>query len=1026
LKKTNKETQINDVEDAENQSKALSVIDDTLIVIGIGSSAGGLEALQLMATALPKSTQKLCYVVAQHLSPTFKSMMNDLLKNVATLPVSTAVNGMHLKADHIYVCPPDHNIELKPHNIISLTKTKPAQTNMPKPSVDLLFESIAICKRDLGIGIVLSGTGSDGARGLRAIKGEGGIVIVQDPQTAKFNGMPQAAIDAGNIDCVLAPEQIGNKLADILSFPRLSTFELGNNEIPIALYRSIIKAIFRTVNIDFNLYKESTILRRIDRRMVTLKIKNPEEYFQYLQKNTDEAEFLFRDILIGVTSFFRDMKAFAALKQRLIKLIANKDESDKLIRIWVVGCSTGEEAYSIAMLLSEILDHRIVEYKIQMFATDIDIYALETARAGIYPESSLNNVPAALRKKYFKVKGDRYEVDKAIKSMILFSRHNLIADPPFLKLDLISCRNLLIYFSLELQKLVMPLFHYSLKDSGSLFLGKSESVGVFHEYFKPIDRALKIFEALYLGRKMPPAKLSSSSNYAVNTKRIEDKTSNKLEFDNTVNSKPTLADVAALAVKKMVLPNSIVINENMDIIYSQGDNPFLIRPEGEPTNNVFKNMLPILSAELRAAVHIVNQDSSVFRSSFQKMTIANENKFVRLIVSNAPVDLKLGKLYIIFIQTEDELQVPITQPELMDYNEVSNALVKEQERQIVNIRTQLQTVIEELESSNEEMQSLNEELQSSNEELQSSNEELETTNEELQSTNEELQTAYTELRLAYEEKEHQKLMLERTKDELKQAAEMVFDAEKMGRTGSWMMNLAENRKMLWSNGCFNLLGLSEKEYNPTYEALVGLTCQEDRAELEQYFEALFDGKPSSSIRVRCNRGVADSVWIELTAYVSFNDMKKPVKVLGNMFDVTESMMREQEKQSHRDLVRRIIGNSLTGIYLYDFNTQNYTYINDTYTHITGYSKDEMSAMNKEQFAEIFKADKAEERLSHLNTVQQSKDGEMFTYEYELKAKSGEYITLRSSDSVFERNEQGEAISMIGSFSKSDNTTLADT
>ncbi len=1004
-KHTAKTNQDEDPTDFEN---------DSLIVVGIGSSAGGLEALQLAASILPRS-DRLCYVVAQHLSPSYKSMMVDLLEKDSSIPVLAASDGIQLEADHLYICPPNSNIEVTRDNRLTLTETKLLQSHMPKPSIDLLFESLAVEKRENAIGIVLSGTGSDGARGLRAIKGEGGIAIVQDPETAKFDGMPRAAINTGNIDLILAPEEIGEKLANLISFPRLSTYELGQSQIPVSLYRSILKIIQRTVDIDFSLYKESTILRRINRRMVTLKFDKAENYYAHLQKNPSEAEFLYRDFLIGVTSFFRDVKAFDALKMQMHTYIQSKDKNDNLLRIWIAGCSTGEEAYSIAMMFSEILGSRLKEYKIQIFATDIDRYALETANTGIYPESALKNVPEEFRKKYFRIKGDSYEVDKPLKAMILFSLHNVVSDPPFLKLDLISCRNLLIYFGLELQKAIIPLFHYALKDNGILFLGKSESVGVYHDYFKPLNRTAKIFEALFLGKKFPPPKPVSAISPGTSKQVVI--TRAKIDHSTIIeNKRPSLSEIAATVATKLILPSTIVVNENMDIIYVQGDNPLLIRPQGEPTNNVYKNMLPVLSADLRAAIHQVAQNNQTIKTDFQKIILNDKYHYARLIVSEAPDDLKLGQLYVIFIQTEDELQVPVTLPDVNAYERASDALIKEQERQITNIRTQLQTVIEELETSNEEMQSLNEELQSSNEELQSSNEELETTNEELQSTNEELQTAYTELRLAYEEKDKQKKQIEEVQLELERASSMISEAELLGKNGSWMMELNE-RKMRWSSGCYALFGLKEDTFSPSYEALVGLTYQDDRSVLEKYFNDLVNGKAQEPLKIRCNRGASDSFWLQISAYVSVNDLKKPIKVLGNMLDITAEVLHQRESEKHSNLFQGMIQNSLNGIYLFDFKNAKNTYINEAYTALTGYTQQDLDKMSHNEFINLFKPEEVNDILKHIDEVKQSKNGEIFPIKYHFKNKAGHYDYLISHDSVFEYDTTGQAVTMLGNFKK---------
>ena len=544
-----------------------------LIYIGIGASAGGLEALQNLVNHIPTNTN-FAYIVAQHLSPTYKSLLVELLSKDAPIKIKAAEDGEIIEANTMYICPPNKNIVVDEDKIL-LLETKEISYG-PKPSVNLLFESIANAKKNKSIGIILSGTGSDGSRGIRAIKSEDGFTIAQQPMNAKYDGMPNSAINTGNIDLILDTEVMITEIIEILNYRGKNI-----NQNPIQnqnqVYTSIIKKIYTVKKVDFSLYKNSTIQRRIERRMAALKIVNMSNYYKYLLENAEEADLLFQDILINVTSFFRDEEAFASLKEILKKAIEEK--KDKNIRIWIPGCSTGEEPYSIAIILSELLENKVADYKIQIFATDLDESVTSICRKARYPEAAIINVDRNIVKKYFTVKNDEYEVIKPIRDMCIFSRHNIISDPAFMRLDLISCRNMLIYFTTELQDRIFPMFHYALNGTGILFLGKSESIGRYNYQFKFLDKKWKIYQAIFHGQKTPPfpVKLPSEREKA----RYQYK-----EVEAAVQ--PTISDMMTEHIRKHIIPRCIIVNDSFEMVYIKGKNPYLVHPEGEITQNVFK------------------------------------------------------------------------------------------------------------------------------------------------------------------------------------------------------------------------------------------------------------------------------------------------------------------------------------------------------------------------------------------------------------------------------------------------------
>ena len=1008
---TEEKTLLQDTESAPINQEAESP--PSLIVVGIGASAGGLEALQILFSSFPADTG-MSFILAQHLSPSYKSMMVDLLEKDSTIPVVAARNGEKLEPNTLYIGPPGYNIEVAKNDTIILSMMG-ENRHIPRPSVDMLFESLAMAKGESAIGIVLSGTGTDGSRGIRAIKGEGGFGIVQDPNTAKYDGMPNAAINSGNVDLILTPEEMGPELKNISSFPR--QIPLGSKAVlPRDSYFGILGVLKKRFNVDFTLYKENTIMRRIERRMRALKIFEVEEYVDFLNQKNNEAELLFNDMLIGVTAFFRDARAFNRLQEELSHYLHNK--KNKVMRVWVPGCSTGEEAYSIAIILAEILGSLLEDYKIQIFATDIDKNAIDFARNGVYPESALQNLPNKIKRKYFTLKGEQFEVIKPIKMMVIFSEHNMIVDPPFLRLDLLSCRNLLIYFNLELQRQIWPIFHYALNHKGLLFLGQSESIGAFQESFSVLSKSGKIFEATFNGKKVIPVQQKTKNNLVDFVKDIP---KNPLDKGHATQKKiDVLGELISLKIRDLMLPYSILINDNLDIVYSQGQNPLLIRPEGLPTNNIYQNIHPNLAIDLRSALHLLESKKEIARTAFQKLVIEKETVWARLIAVNVEHQAGLGALVLIFGQIEHVLDLPIAQ---IGGDESNQKVFEEQERLLLKTKQQLQIVIEELETSNEEMQSMNEELQSSNEELQSSNEELETTNEELQSTNEELQTAYSELRAAYEDKDRQQTELERLAKELEKTNSLLMDAETLGKTGSFHWEVPINL-MVWSKGVYQLFGVNAETYQPTYEALIGLVYAQDRHAFEKFIENILTRGNAEEVTFRALGSKRQIIWLKLEVVVSFNSLKQAQYVMGTLTDITELKEAKNEIERQNQRVDVLLNGSLGGVYIYDFKLGHNSYINDAYTRILGYTLEELNSLSSEAFADLFHPDDLPVVLEHMQTVKSSTPGETFIIRYRFKHKmTGDYVLLHSKDSLYD----GSDSAMIGMFmelSSVDNDSLA--
>lgn len=717
-----------------------------LTVIGIGSSAGGLEALQVMLAKL-KNIQNCAYIIAQHLSPTHKSMMVDLLSRVTNIPVVEVKNAMVIKPQTIYMTPENSDVYVA-NGKVYLKNIE--QTFGPKPSVNYFFNSLATAYGTRAIGIILSGTGSDGAFGIRAIKASGGITIAQSPSSAKYDGMPVSAINTGKVDLVVPIDAIAQEVERIVSKLGKSVGDSLNESVMAQIHR----IIFEEKGIDFSQYKKNTIIRRIERRLAATRIDTLEQYVDMLKGNDEEVSNLYNDILIGVTEFFRDRDVFEKAKEYLKELIAKKEQGEE-IRIWSIGCSTGEEAYSLAILVSEILQEKISKYKIKIFATDIDDESLKIARAGIYAETSLINMHKDYVQRYFLVHKNHFEVKKSIRELVVFSKHNIISDSPFLRLDFISCRNMLIYFNQNLQNRFFHIAHYALKDNGFLMLGNSESIGQNSDLFVPVAKLEKIYKPQYTGTK----ELPRLYNYAGNYKSYEEP-----KTKSAKSTEEILEEKIIEATQAYLLNQCVVLNSSNEIIYVKGEIPYLIHAQGKATNNIFKSLKEELVLDLRGALMDAQKSNKTQKTPYCTIELfEGVVKYVRIMVIPIQNDVSEEWFYTLFFESESVQNI---KGHIASDTENSHE-IKKLSDELTRTKSHLQNVIEELETSYEEMQSLNEELSSSNEELQSSNEELETTNEELQSTNEELQTAYSELKVIYEDKEQRGKELEELTEKLK-------------------------------------------------------------------------------------------------------------------------------------------------------------------------------------------------------------------------------------------------------------------
>ena len=678
-------------------------------VVGIGASAGGLESLSQLVAGLP-SNLGCIYVVAQHMSPTHRSMMADILSRETRLPVREITDTEQPKPDVIYIIPPGKNLTFKGHRFILTT---PSPEVSPKPSVNLMFQSMAEQFEEHAIGIILSGTGSDGTRGLRAIKSSGGITFVQIPETAKYDGMPRSAIDAGVADRVLAPDQMGPELERLARFPAIVP-ELEDSEQRSAELADLYERVRQRTKIDFSSYKPTTVQRRLQRRMLATNAHTLAEYIDSTDGNPEELDALAKETLISVTEFFRDKDAFRTLERFAREIVDNKTSNDD-IRIWVIGCATGEEAYSLAILFSEITLEKGKRCCIRIFATDIDNNALNIARRGVYNSAAMLEMPPEYVTRYFTSNGSGFEPIKTLRDCVTFARQDVALDPPFMRLDVVSCRNVLIYFNSVLQAKVLSLMRYALRDDGLLFLGRSETVSQQETLFVPADRRSRIY------RPRGPSN-------PINVPRV---TRGQLKTAGRSQKEPNSShqDMFFTAVADRFGP-AMLIDADLRILHSHGDVArFVNFPLSSPEINLGQLIVPELSNELLTTLYRARRRQSTATSRKRRITSLARQLWR---ISIHPVANPSGiEVFLVVFESP---------PEIASTRAATDGPEPDRgaDDELASTREQLQTLMEEMAASAEEMQALNEEIQATNEELQATNEELEASNEELQATNEEL------------------------------------------------------------------------------------------------------------------------------------------------------------------------------------------------------------------------------------------------------------------------------------------------
>lgn len=706
--------------------------DTPSLIVGIGASAGGLEPLQAFFSALPEIG--LGFVVVTHLDPSTRNLLPELLGRLTPMPVAEIRDGDRIVAGRIYVAPAQSLLRLEAGVLHVTAVEKPEDCRSP---IDVFFQSLAEQRQAGAVGIILSGNGTDGTIGLKAISDAGGMTIAQDPATAKYASMPRSASTLGMADRTLSPEKIADELlAYVRHVAVLASEDAGgtlNQQITDSLV-AICAVLHDETEHNFKHYKTSTLVRRIGRRMQVLRIPQAEKYVERLKESREEVSALFKELLIGVTAFFRDPEAFEVLAQSVIPgLLENRSVKDP-VRIWIPGCATGEEAYSVAMLLREAVDRLPAPLELSIFATDINEHALSMARQGSFPLSIADDVSPERLQRFFVKKGNRYYVAKELRELCLFSAHDLIRDPPFSRIDLISCRNLLIYLGQHLQKKLIPLFHYALRPTGYLFLGPSESISAHRDLFRPVDVKHRI------SQRMSTAVRSS----ALLSRREGPRTSSR-GVDGTIMGDHDIHLVMQRIVLDEFSPKSVVVNQEGQIVCASGGmESYLGISSGIFQNNVVKLAHSGLRVGLRAALsEAIKQSRTIVHDNVAVRTEKGTQR-LKLTVQPMPQLGEQSGLYLIVFQ-DIEHSVASDPAKAQGNFEQADALIDQLERELRTTREDLEKTIQDLEAANEELKSSNEELLSMNEELQSANEELETSKEEIQAANDALARSNSDL-----------------------------------------------------------------------------------------------------------------------------------------------------------------------------------------------------------------------------------------------------------------------------------------
>jgi len=714
-------------------------------VVGIGASAGGIEALESFFENVPKKNG-LAFVVITHTDPKHQSLLPSIIDRKTGASVKLVKEGMPVEPDTVYLPPSDRDPVIE--NDTFHLKKRPARQALHMP-VDQFFRSLAALRGDRAGCVILSGTGTDGTHGLRAIKEKSGLGMVQKPETARHTGMPTSAIDTGLVDYILPPAEMPRQLIEYFEqapalrpAPEKPVKKKKKASEPL---NQILALLANRTRHDFTSYKNGTLSRRISRRIAVTHCKDASEYLKLLHRDNGEVRSLFQDLLIGVTNFFRDPDAWAFLKSQVMKELALDNERNRSLRVWVPGCATGEEAFSAAIIFKECLEENNVSRDMQIFGTDIDPKAIEKARNGKYLPNIAADVDAERLRRFFVKEGDRYRVKREIREPVIFAEQNILRDPPFSDLDLLICRNLLIYLKTDAQSRLIPLFHYTLRKNGILFLGESETIGRYADLFTPMSKTHSIFRKnethVRPQVQFPTGKIDASEGISEEFKKA-----------TPADKQPDMEQAVRSVLLEEFTPPAVVVSKSGEILYTQGrTGKYLELSGGKPKLDIADMAREGLRFSLLSAIRCARKEATTIREEGLRVKTNGGYQWIDLVVQSFERPPLKDAMMVVF----EELPSPKETAKVPEKEGQASAQdrVEELEQELVRVRQDYRSTMEELETSNEELRSSNEEMQSSNEELQSTNEELESSREELQSLNEELSTVNNELQSKMEEVE---------------------------------------------------------------------------------------------------------------------------------------------------------------------------------------------------------------------------------------------------------------------------------
>jgi len=947
-------------------------------IIGIGSSAGGLKALEEFFDNCPPNTG-FAYVIVQHLSPHYKSLMPELLSRHTEMSVKEAKEGDTVLPNHVYLIPGGKNILIKGGKLELRKRLPDNQVNF---SIDIFFNSLAMEQKEKALAIILSGTGSDGTKGAKSIKEVGGTVFVQTPETSGFEGMPKSAISHGLADYVIAPKEMGNELMEFVSHPEYAypvSLEEGyvNNEESLG---RILKIIKNHTGYDFFYYKKPTLLRRTAKRINITKSLTVENYIDYLYENPSEMFLLTQEYLIGVTKFFRDSKAFEVIKKEVIPDIIGRKSKGDIIKIWIVACSTGEEAYSISILIEECLKSMKLDLDYKIFATDLDDRGIDIATKGVYDLNIEAELHPTILSEYFIKKDNKYQISPNIRKNIIFSKHDILQNPPFNKMDLVSCRNMLIYMENNIQAQVLSSLHYSLNSNGYLFLGNSENLGSLDKNFEEISGKWKIY------KNINPERSPNITNGDIWKVDINSKT----RFQ-TRRHGSTLEDKIAKSINKLLMDEmqavSVCVDENFEIIHASGKlKKYIQYPDEGYSNNLLKILPDELNIPINTSIRKLPFNSN--ETIEKQIKIIRDNKifYIRLIVCSFNIISVNSRSFLVTLI--EEFKEDITNDE--GINEFPQFIsdvdqVIELKEALNDTRENLQSTIEELETSNEEMQATNEELLASNEELQSTNEELQSLNEELHTVNAELQTKNIEL------------------------IELNSDIENLMRH----INVGT---------IFLDRQLKIRKFNPSISDHYHLQT-EDIGRSITHFSGTVSGlditKHSEQViktlqpykrEVKNNKGY----WFLMQIFPYRNEEDKIQGVIINFININESKVAIDEKEKLNRFLKHLTSSNPANIYIHDIKNNKISFSSSSILKNAGYSKLEVDNLDIDDLKAIIHPKDLASFEEHQEKLKTIKDNEELQIEFRIiNKKTKKFIWILSTDKINERGRNKNVKTILG-------------